>query len=46
MENKLQGYSEEMEMSDFLEDVYKSLSHIRTGVWLLVALEVAKFVLW
>lgn len=47
MENKnVQGYSDEMEMGEFLEDVYRGISHIRVGIWLLVALEVAKFVLW
>lgn len=44
MENRV--YSDEMEMGDFLGDVYKCLSAIRTGVWLLVVLEAAKFLLW
>lgn len=45
-EQEMQGYSDEMEMGSFLEDVYSLLSAIRTGVWLLVALEAAKFLLW
>ena len=46
MENKVQGYNDEMEMGNFLEDVYRGITQIRTAVWLLVALEAAKFVLW
>ncbi len=45
-ETGMQGYSDEMEMGDFLSEVYTLLSNIRTGVWLLVGLEAAKFLLW
>ena len=41
-----QVYRDEMEMGEFLGDVYGQLSHIRTAVWLLVGLEAAKFLLW
>jgi len=45
-EEEMQGYTEEMEMGKFLSDLYRGINHVRTGVWLLVVLEVAKFVLW
>lgn len=44
MENRV--YSDEMEMGEFLADVYGLLNGIRVGVWLLVVLELSKFVLW
>ena len=45
-ETALNKYDDEMEMGEFLGDMYRGVSHIRTGVWLLVALEAAKFLLW
>lgn len=42
----VKGYTDEMEMGEFLGDVYRGVSHIRVGIWCLVVLELAKFVLW
>lgn len=43
---QVKTYDDEMEMGEFLGDVYRGISHIRTGVWLLVVLEASKFLLW
>jgi len=45
-ETAVKGYTDEMEMGEFLGDVYRGVSHIRAGIWCLVILELAKFVLW
>lgn len=45
-ETVVKGYTDEMEMGEFLGDVYRGVNHIRVGIWLLVLLELAKFVLW
>ena len=37
---------EEMLAEDWTGGVYKNLAWIKTALWLLVALEVAKFILW
>jgi hypothetical protein len=42
----VKGYTDEMEMGEFLGDMHRGLSHVRVGIWLLVVLELAKFVLW
>ena len=39
-------YDKEMETQDWTEGLYKNIRAIKVGVWLLVALEAAKFVLW
>ena len=39
-------YDKDMETQDWTEVLYKNVSAIKVGVWLLVALEAAKFVLW
>jgi hypothetical protein len=46
MENKMEKYSDEMEMGEFLGDMHRGLSHVRVGIWLLVILELSKFILW
>lgn len=37
---------EEMLWQDWTGEIHQYLYHIRTGIWALVILEVAKFVLW
>ncbi len=39
-------YEEEMDFGEFIANVYRAVNHIRVGIWCLVVLEVAKFVLW
>jgi len=47
MESKeMKSYDTEMDVADWTEGMYRGVLHIRTGIWLLVALEIAKFVLW
>ena len=46
METKVEKYEEEMEFGDFLASFYKGVNHIRVGIWCLVVLEAAKFILW
>jgi hypothetical protein len=45
MENRV-DYNKEMAVEDWTEGMYKNLSAIKVGVWLLVILECAKFVIW
>ena len=45
MENRV-NYDKEMAVEDWTEGMYKNLTAIKVGVWLLVLLETAKFVLW
>jgi hypothetical protein len=42
----VKNYDTEMEVADWTENVYKGINHIRVGVWLLVVLEAAKFLIW
>ena len=44
--DEVKNYDTEMEVADWTENVYKGINHIRVGVWLLVVLEAAKFVVW
>ncbi len=39
-------YDKDMETQDWTEGLYKNLAWIKVGVWLLVGLEAAKFILW
>ena len=42
----VENYEEEMDFGEFIANVYRGVNHIRVGVWLLVILEAAKFVIW
>lgn len=46
MENSRVEYNKEMAVEDWTEGLYKNVGAIKVGVWLLVLLEIAKFVLW
>lgn len=39
-------YDKEMLVEDWTEGMFKNLSHIKLGIWLLVVLEAAKFLIW
>lgn len=45
-EGKQMEYDKDMETQDWTEGLYKNVSAVKVGVWLLVLLEAAKFVLW
>lgn len=43
---RVKKYDDEMEMGEFLGDMYSGLNKVVLGVWCLVVLEAAKFLLW
>lgn len=46
MQEGTKVYDKDMPVEEWTEGVFKRLTALTTGVWLLVALEAAKFLLW